>query len=1055
MLGAAAWRAHAGTEGTSARATGSPAPAQAAVKAEPAVWLADRAEAMRQSRLRNKLLLALAVMKQCPYCRALEEALVQPAVVARLEKFVLYRFDLEADLDTASDLQVTGAPTMVLLMPNGVRAAQLEGAVPAAELLAWLDEAEKKASALGPDMQRKEPKDLATLLGAQDPLVREEATELLEAQAESGRRAAIVAVAEAFEKGNLAVRLGALELLRLWGAPVKEADPWKPESVPPSLGPLREWAEKAVVAASMLRPSPAEIEQDLQTWVGGEDNARTRAAYERLARAGPELLPKVREMIPPTWDTRQERLNALRYRLLMPAALAMTLPQAPFQMAARDADLRAQALDAVAKEVHVQGGGPELQGFFVEAFNDPDSKVREAALRGLRETGAGVAKEQVLRLLADPSPNVRAGILNDLARAPLPDLAKNLADYSAQETDEDLVVHAVRALHEIRNRSVALDALVNLTRHKSWRVRAEAVEALGSVSTSSRGLAAIGASSRPLVASALRTALGDEDAFVVGKVIEVVGESSEMDFSGALDALIAVTEKHPALALPALQAIARNESLKRMAIGPLRKLCKNSNAEVRAAALHVLAVSTRVPITDEVLAGLADGDPSVRAAAADSIYECLEYARQQSDRATPQSAGSLVPEETRKAFVAVLRRMTSAEDTKERFAALRSLAVLGDTEIALPGIEEMVSKDPTLGSKAVGIVPLLDWEKRKAVFDLLRQQPLPDEAWGELFRSVFAKAPESAEEALWEVFANDPHVIICPEDVLQGVAEFYGLQGGLWSIGNESAQALERLGARAKAQLAAPNVRRRIMGLILLCRARRTEGIAEAKAIFAAPASDAAEQTELRRAAGEILLYGSGAESEALATDALGSTNPEWRKAGIQFLASKYGLSHSSATIRVGDKPVWVEFLARGSGASPYADLYSGAKTAWAPPKLPAKLTLDLLRPFLDSDDPELRAGASYLLALLGDGAGLNNLIEVWRSATEDWTARLMLARAITAIGDDHNIKYVKEMYETMPEDEKRYLGTQLYWTIRRMQGPEAEGLRRAMRKEIGTYLVN
>ncbi len=404
-----------------------------------------------------------------------------------------------------------------------------------------------------------------------------------------------------------------------------------------------------------------------------------------------------------------------------------------------------------------------MQGFFVEAFNDPDSKVREAALRGLRETGAGFAQEQVLRLLADPSPNVRAGILNDLARAPLPDLAKNLADYSAQESDEDLVVHAVRALHEIRNKSVALDALIHLTRHKSWRVRAEAVEALGPVSTSRRGLATIGAEGKPLVASALKSALGDEDAFVVGKAIEVIRGSSDMDFSGALDALVAITEKQPALALPALQAIAENESLKRRAVEPLKKLCKSPNADVRASALHVLAVGTRAPMTEEVLAGLADGDSSVRAAAADGIRECLQYAQRQGGNATAKSAASLVPEEARKDFIAALRKMTAAEDAKERFAALQSLAVLGDTEIAFPGIEEMVAKDPALAAEAVGIVPLLEWEKRKAMFDLLCQQPLPDEAWGELFAAVFSKAPESAEEKLWEIFAGDPHVIVCPE----------------------------------------------------------------------------------------------------------------------------------------------------------------------------------------------------------------------------------------------------------------------------------------------------
>ena len=111
--------------------------------------------------------------------------------------------------------------------------------------------------------------------------------------------------------------------------------------------------------------------------------------------------------------------------------------------------------------------------------------------------------------------------------------------------------------------------------------------------------------------------------------------------------------------------------------------------------------------------------------------------------------------------------------------------------------------------------------------------------------------------------------------------------------------------------------------------------------------------------------------------------------------------------------------------------------------------------PFLEDEDPELKAGASYLLALLGDGAGLPNLIEIWRSATEDSASRIMLARAIAALGDDHNTKYVKEMYEASSGDEKQVDGVQLYWTIRRIQGPEAEGLRRTMRKELGTSLVN
>ena len=66
-----------------------------------------------------------------------------------------------------------------------------------------------------------------------------------------------------------------------------------------------------------------------------------------------------------------------------------------------------------------------------------------------------------------------------------------------------------------------------------------------------------------------------------------------------------------------------------------------------------------------------------------------------------------------------------------------------------------------------------------------------------------------------------------------------------------------------------------------------------------------------------------------------------------------------------------------------------------------------------------------------------------------------MLARAIAALGDDHNTKYLKEMYESLSEDEKHSIGVQLYWTIRRIQGSEAEGLRRSHAKGTRHILVN
>ena len=53
-----------------------------------------------------------------------------------------------------------------------------------------------------------------------------------------------------------------------------------------------------------------------------------------------------------------------------------------------------------------------------------------------------------------------------------------VADYVANEKDVDLVVHATRVLRGSSGEA-AIECLKKLMKHGSWRVRAEAAEALG------------------------------------------------------------------------------------------------------------------------------------------------------------------------------------------------------------------------------------------------------------------------------------------------------------------------------------------------------------------------------------------------------------------------------------------------------------------------------------------------------------------------------------------------------------------------------------------------
>ena len=353
-------------------------PASAAPAADtgaPVTWLSDFTEAGRQSRLTGRPVMALSNLRACPWCRQLEGTFADPTVAPRLHEFVLLRYSLEDDVQTAQALGVEAAPVIVILSPSGSAVGRQEGYLPAPEFVHWLDGLDAQAALSSPQaLAARTDEQLAALLGDRDPVLREDAVTAL---SERGKAEVVV---DALESGKLAARLGALEVLATWGAPVEGADPWKPDTVPPVVKRLRAWAATAKVGP-VHASQPEDVARDLDLWTTAEDGPATLAAYERLARAGKDLLPQVRARTPDTWDLTRERLTALRYRLLLPEQTVRQDPQLPFRMAASDPGTRVQAMAALAEHPD-----PALKDFFFEALSDPDGKVRKAALRGLSAT---------------------------------------------------------------------------------------------------------------------------------------------------------------------------------------------------------------------------------------------------------------------------------------------------------------------------------------------------------------------------------------------------------------------------------------------------------------------------------------------------------------------------------------------------------------------------------------------------------------------------------------------------------------------------------------------
>ncbi len=114
----------------------------------------------------------------------------------------------------------------------------------------------------------------------------------------------------------------------------------------------------------------------------------------------------------------------------------------------------------------------------MELFADPDPLVREISLRGLQHIGGKEANAALVKLLADPEPNVRAAVLKQLEETPDAAMVPAVVKYLKEEKDPDLIVHGICFLRATKGNE-ALQCLMSLLKHPSWQVRAEAAAGIG------------------------------------------------------------------------------------------------------------------------------------------------------------------------------------------------------------------------------------------------------------------------------------------------------------------------------------------------------------------------------------------------------------------------------------------------------------------------------------------------------------------------------------------------------------------------------------------------
>jgi thioredoxin-like negative regulator of GroEL/HEAT repeat protein len=1011
-------------------------------------WLATLDEGYKDAAKRQRPMLVIYGADWCVPCRELQKELDRAQVREKLSAWTLVHLDVDNPEPGAQPF--TGPiPTLRSLTANGKSVSSHEGYFSADEFLRWLAQSAPQAGIIDPDLAATDAPDAAAVARL--------IAKLSGADAASGEVAAkrlapwpdlaAAAVADAFANGNLRTRLATIDLLSQWGAPVNQIDPWDPASVTASrLDAIRKWAASAKRPTTQTSaPSQSELsaaQEDLASLLRATSPAEANVIRDRLARLGPALLPEIYQRLKQTSSDRdRQRLTALRYRLVCSDALALQWSGGLERLASVDAQIRRDAAEELAHRA-TAGDGRLL----LEMFSDSDPLIREISLRGLQAVGGVDGTGALVGLLSDPVANVRAAVLKQLAESPAPPTTDAVIKYVATEKDPDLVVHAVRVFRAAKG-DKAVTTLLGLLSHESWRVRAEAIDALATIYEDREGKKS--KVSPEEVGAAIAKLLDDSDGFVAGRAMAAM---KSLGGAESAQLLADAAKRHPELALQVVKQLTDPRHSDPASAEVLRAFCTHADPAVRATAVRGVANMAPKNCDKEIVAALNDKVAEVRVAGAEGIFHAIEQLRPEDGYIEKPSffgfGGGRVkvdPNEWLEKFrsgtqrpswlaqtIPNLQAMLKSDDPAQRLAAAMPLAALGSEDDALPIVTEAAKSVLASRQSATRLLPWLPWEKRLALFKTIASLANDDRTLDELAEGMSALSDPRAAEPLWDLLAQHNSKSLAGS-IYSALNQIYFGQRYVTrnSLAPDDAK---KVIEATKAKIASGSGQQRVVALALLLGVSAPDAAEQAKGIY----EDQQANADFRAVAFQVILAaGPKADAQRAAIAALSAANPHARLLALRYLAEgpratqelQEGIYLFNAVV---DQESFVQ---------------SNQPVKFEPPP---GLVAEPLMPLLGSTDREEAALAGYLLCLLGKHEGLAPLVEFHQASHDrnwDGPTRL-LTRGISALDDDNQTPLLEQIYSSFNKED--FYMREFYWTIRGMHGTQILKLRKKIRDEVG-----
>lgn len=1077
-------------------------------------WYSDLAAARRDASKHNRLVLVRAGAEWCGWCKKFEKELSNDSLSKELGSWTLMYLDIDHGKSDAAKLQIGPIPALRILTPTGRVVTGRDGFAKGDELAEWLKDIRSKTDLdADVELSRTEAPDDAAIskivkqLRSREVSIREAAIRRL---LPHPTKSAVIVV-DSLAQQDLSVRLSAFELLQEWRAPLEGLDPWQPESFTPNrLAGLKKWAADPAAATGPLEQLAAESLRDakneLSRYLLTDDEIERLGIRERLGRLSDALRPLLSERLAAEPSDRDRQLlTELRYRIIASDSLVLGWADGLTRLSSLDAETRHEAAEELAKRATDADSA-----LVAELFADSDPVVRELSLKALRSISGDTGVDLLVKLLNDPDANVKAAVLKMLAEKPTPAHVAKVAKYVESETDPDLVVHAIRVLKQSKKEN-AVATLTKLLDHAAWQVRAEAAEALGEGLSNAYQL---NQEVKAAAYAALILRLDDEDAFVVSRAMGSLrsSEVSSMITSEKVRSFITKHPALAADAVRLLsgrgglsegmEEIIQQSGMSDAAFGAtknanhldlLQELCGNENAAVRAVAVEALCKTSETRSRPILGKALADSDSQVRMVAALGIVEIIakkntetpsfKTIRPWSWRSLKKSVteahlplaaawsqlaemkwtavsqmttlqAATQPTTSPSKEVKLLKqpgapnppwlselepRLTELSRTETgelKVASNVAIAAMGRPIDVLPALMDSVKTDEKLLVNACAVLRWLTPAKRAELIRFLLKPERTQEQIAQVVSRLGQCRDSRTAEAIWRVLDRTGVANEVKRAANQALVRIY--LGQTYFDRDRMPKAdTRRLLKVAKAKLESPSDASREVALSLLAEGDRDSAVSVAKELFESPKNAKSIRTNAFLMA---LALSSESDGMKFGLKGLADADLEIRKLAIGFLAtgSTWSLSQTFS-------PPSNVYMSSYSFTR-----YSVSGTRTAIEVKPRKgLKMEDVRPFLNDSDANVRAHASYLMATLGDGTSLDGLVRRWRESAQDESSwRKLVYQAITALNDDKLTPVLEDIYRLYDSDD--YDIPEFYWTIRSMEGPRVERLRKLIRKEVG-----